>query len=699
MGIIHLLDSELSNKIAAGEVVERPASVVKELVENSIDAGAAAITVELSGGGVSYLRVSDNGKGMSGEDAKICFLRHATSKISTDEDLEAIYTLGFRGEALSSIGAVARVSLYTKQRGGDGICVTCCGGEVLSSEEAGIPDGTSVIVEDLFYNTPARLKFLKKDSTEAGYITDIMTRTMFAHPEISFKLIINGKEKLFSPGDSSLKNAVYTAYGKDYAKGMIEVDYEANGIRVTGLIGKGNVSRPNRNYQSFFVNKRYIKSAMIFRAVEDAYKNQIMIGKFPVAVLNIEISPQLMDINVHPTKLEVKFANEKDVRNAVYYGVKNALYALPNVPEISRVDEETGEVFFEAEPEGKQLDLTDMVKALPKTIREFPKRDRKPSFAAKGGGSDKTYAAGTGSRKADSFAVNTADDSKSEIGDTRLFFNDAAVDMQKREREEPVLNDGTEEKAEIKPQEKKIVSPDMAAAEAIEEAAEITADASDDNAIVSPKEETVFLKAENVSPAADNVFVEEYFRVVGQVFDTYIIVEKGDRMLMIDQHAAHERLNYEALRRDMESKQVMCQMLLEPVIVRLSPTEIDTFTQCRDELNDMGFDCDEFGENEVIVRGVPGEIEEGEVEELLLTLITNSARSKHELIPERREYMLYTIACKSAIKANRRLSAQEMETLARDVFAMKNINTCPHGRPIVISMTKKEIEKEFKRIV
>ena len=694
MGIIHVLDSELSNKIAAGEVVERPASVVKELVENSIDAGASAITVELSGGGVSYLRVSDNGKGMSEEDAKICFLRHATSKISTDEDLEAIYTLGFRGEALSSIGAVARVSLYTKQRGGEGICVTCCGGEVLSSEEAGIPDGTSVIVEDLFYNTPARLKFLKKDSTEAGYITDIMTRTIFAHPEISFRLIINGKEKLFSPGDSSLKNAVYTAYGKDYAKGMLEVDYEANGIHVTGLIGKGNVSRPNRNYQSFFVNKRYIKSAMIFRAVEDAYKNQIMIGKFPVAVLNIEIAPQLMDINVHPTKLEVKFANEKDVRNAVYYGVKNALYALPNVPEISRVDEETGEVFFEAEPKGKQLDLTDMVKELPKTIREFPKREGRTAF--KPAVSEKAYKPKTEERTSySSDAAKKTYEAKRESSPTRLFFNDASADAPERESIVHVYDEGSDIKFENGGPEI-IVSPETTVEKTANEAVTVPAPETE---IVSPKEEVVLPEKGVVSPKEKNVFVEEYFRIVGQVFDTYIIVEKGDRMLMIDQHAAHERLNYEALLRDMENKQVMCQMLLEPVIVRLSPTEHEAFADCRDALNEMGFDCDEFGESEVIVRGVPGEIEEGEVEELLLSLITNSARSKHELTPERREYMLYTIACKAAIKANHRLSVQEMETLARDVFAMKNINTCPHGRPIVISMTKKEIEKEFKRIV
>lgn len=665
MGIINVLDTELSNKIAAGEVVERPASVAKELVENSIDAGASVITVELRGGGVSYLRVTDNGKGMSEDDAKICFLRHATSKIRTDEDLDAIYTLGFRGEALSSIGAVAQVSLYTKQQDSEGICVTCCGGDILSSAEAGIPDGTSVIVENLFYNTPARLKFLKKDATEAGYITDIITRCIFAHPEISFRLIVNDKEKLFSPGDSSLKNAVYTAYGKDYAKGMLEVDYEINGIHVTGLVGKGNVSRPNRNYQSFFVNKRYIKSAMIFRAVEDAYKNQIMIGKFPAAVLNIEIDPRLMDINVHPTKLEVKFADDKAVRNAVYYGVKNALYALPNVPEISRVDEETGEVIFERDDPAEQLDLSALAEQLPKNLRER-KEYGKSGAGVKPGFSGRAAEVHRDMKTQKAEGTQNQPNIGRSIG--KISFNDLAAD-----KPQP----------EITTEPAKPTVPVEPAAEPVEPAAEPV------ELITEPAAE----------PEPENVFIDEYFRVVGQIFDTYIIVEKGSKMLLIDQHAAHERLKYEELKRELADKQVMSQMLIEPVVVRLSPEEYSAFGECRGTLYDMGFECDVFGDSEVIVRGVPGELEAGDVEELIVSLITNGAMEKHELITEDYERMLYTIACKAAVKANHRLSQQEMETLARRVFMLKNINTCPHGRPIVISMSKKEIEKEFKRIV
>lgn len=687
MGLIHVLDTEISNKIAAGEVVERPASVIKELVENSIDAGATNITVEIKNGGVTYMRVSDNGCGMSADDAKICFLRHATSKIQTENDLDAIYTLGFRGEALSSIGAVAKVSLFTKRHEDHiGICVTCRGGEILSSEEAGIPDGTSIIAEDLFYNTPARLKFLKKDATEAGYITDIMTRFIFAHPEISFKLTVNGKDKLFSPGDSSLKNAVYTAYGKDYAKGTLEVDYEENGIHVTGLIGKGTLTRPNRNYQSFFVNKRYIKSALIIRAVEDAYKNQIMIGKFPMAVLNIQIDPSFMDINVHPTKLEVKFANEKAVRNAVYYAVKNALYALPNVPEIERIDKNTGEVLFKRDTAVEQIDIP--------SVKRSP--DIKPA---------QSYSSST-SKEENRSSVHAGMPAKQ---NKMVFFNDSTPNTNTFAPSAPPVfyndaNINTKSNISTSDHYEIISTPSAAISNNSSEMnkfaqqstlesknPETDTDSTDINSITNTDEINV--------ETQDNVFIDEYFKIVGQVFSTYIIAEKGDKMLLIDQHAAHERLKYEELKKALANKQIMSQILIEPVIVKMTPSEFSAFFEVQNELQNMGFECDEFGDNEVIVRSAPGDLDSGEVEELLLELVTNASVLKHELITEKHERMLYTIACKSAIKANHHLSTQEMETLVRNVLRLKNINTCPHGRPIIITMSQKEIEKEFKRIV
>ena len=687
MGLIHVLDTEISNKIAAGEVVERPASVIKELVENSIDAGATNITVEIKNGGVTYMRVSDNGCGMSADDAKICFLRHATSKIQTENDLDAIYTLGFRGEALSSIGAVAKVSLFTKRHEDHiGICVTCRGGEILSSEEAGIPDGTSIIAEDLFYNTPARLKFLKKDATEAGYITDIMTRFIFAHPEISFKLTVNGKDKLFSPGDSSLKNAVYTAYGKDYAKGILEVDYEENGIHVTGLIGKGTLTRPNRNYQSFFVNKRYIKSALIIRAVEDAYKNQIMIGKFPMAVLNIQIDPSFMDINVHPTKLEVKFANEKAVRNAVYYAVKNALYALPNVPEIERIDKNTGEVLFKRDTAVKQIDIPS-VKRSPdiKSVQSYSSSTSKEENRS-------SVHAGMPAKQNKMVFFNDSTPNTNTVAPSTppVFYNDADINTKS--------NISTSDHYEIISTPSAAISNNYSEMNNFTQQAtsesknpETDTDSTDINPIINTNEINVETR--------DNVFIDEYFKIVGQVFSTYIIAEKGDKMLLIDQHAAHERLKYEELKKGLANKQIMSQILIEPVIVKMTPSEFSAFFEVQNELQNMGFECDEFGDNEVIVRSAQGDLDPGEVEELLLELVTNASVLKHELITEKHERMLYTIACKSAIKANHHLSTQEMETLVRNVLRLKNINTCPHGRPIIITMSQKEIEKEFKRIV
>lgn len=624
MGKIHILSTEVSEKIAAGEVVERPASVIKELVENSIDAGATLVTVEIKKGGSTYMRVSDNGSGMSGEDAKICFLRHATSKIQTSSDLDAIYTLGFRGEALASIGAVSEVSLYTKRsEDNEGICVTCRGGKILSSAEAGVPDGTSICVENLFFNTPARLKFLKKDATEAGYITDIITRFIFAHPEISFKLIIDGKEKLFSAGDNSLKNAIYTVYGKDYANGTIAVDYEAEGIHVTGLVGKGNISRPKRNYQSFFVNKRYITSKTLIAALEGAYKNQIMIGKFPMAVLNIEINPSLIDINVHPTKLEVKFSDEKSVFNAVYYGTKNALYAIPNVPKIERADSE-----FKRDTPKKQLNLSDLAASLPK---DMTKRPETPEYNPR---------------------VN------------HFLKTDKPDFIKKKEKEDKPFT-----------------------------AKNIT--------LASPSEklEPLVAKHESEPEETETVFVDEYFEIVGQLFNSYIIAEKDDEMILLDQHAAHERLKYEELKRDIASKQPMSQLLIEPVIVNVTGGEMTAYRENKEMFDQMGFESEEFGDDAIIIRSAPGDAEMGEIEPLMLELLSQSEELKGELITEKYERLLYTIACKSAVKANMAMSKIEMETLVRNVLRLKNINTCPHGRPIIVTMSKKEIEKEFKRIV
>lgn len=701
MGIIHVLDTEVSNKIAAGEVVERPLSIVKELVENSIDAGATMITVEVRGGGKDYIRVTDNGCGMSAEDAAVCFLRHATSKIQTADDLDAIYTLGFRGEALSSIGAVARVKLYTKRREDEsGICVTCEGGEIVSSDYAGAPNGTVMEVTDLFYNTPARLKFLKKPATEAGYISDIMARFIFAHPEISFKLIRDGKEAVFSSGDNKLINAVYAVYGKDYARNMLEVDYEFNGIHVTGAVGKGTLTRSNRNYETFFVNRRYIKSPLMIRALEEAYKNQIMISKFPTAVLNVDIDVSSVDINVHPTKLECKFSNEHDVYQAVYHAVKQTLYALPNVPEIERGEKKRDESaeetsLFEAE-RGVQRTLEEIygagLRREPKPRenfkfktehRETPRSFETPSSRERE--EEKRYVRNEGER------VTAMAPAETERPAAPVF------ERPKTETETGEPKRETEKAKEVDT----FAMLDYAMKRASgrnDGKLEVNDPSGDDGAFAVSAEDNNKGGSQTVSEPSENVF-DGGFRVIGQLFDTYILIEKDDRLLIIDQHAAHERLNYESLKAELEENGISSQMFIEPVIVNLSGEEFAVFSENSELFYRLGFDAEVYGINTVIIRSAPGEVSWSETEPLFTELLTQAADMKQELIAEEKQRLIYTIACKASIKANMRIDEAEMHDLAARVFALENINTCPHGRPIVISMSKKEIEKEFKRIV
>lgn len=724
MGQIHILDTEISNKIAAGEVVERPLSIVKELVENSIDAGSTNISVEIRNGGISFIRVTDNGCGMSEEDAKICFLRHATSKIQTDSDLDAIYTLGFRGEALSSIGAVTCVTLYTKRAEDKaGTCVTCEGGEILAAKDAGAPNGTIIEVADLFYNTPARLKFLKKNTTEAGYIQDIISRLAFAHPEISFRLIRDGKEVIFTSGDNKLINVVYAVYGKDYARNMLEVDYEFNGIRVTGVIGKGTLVRANRNNETFFVNKRYIKSALMIRALEEAYKNQIMISKFPTAILNVELDVSAVDINVHPTKLECKFSNEHDIYQAVYHAVKTALYALPNVPEIERTEEKKPqENLFKAES-GKQSSMDELFAAkrsenVVKPANEFkfstqkrdevklwdfvPKKEEKPVQEP-------------AIKEAAGPAIRKLDDELPIVEKTVLEkFDKPAEEVPK-----PVVTEENkivpeEDRAESNQQKSEKEDYDVFAMLdfAIQRAksgssTKIHVREGDAPAAETPKTDNdweSFCRDANEQyrkerENADNVFSQGYFRIIGQVFNTYILVEKDERLLMIDQHAAHERLNYEALKEELEKREVTSQMLLMPVEIHLSGEEAALYEENSELFYNLGFDVELKDNNNIEIKSVPGDMGYGETEDLFIELLTQVGDMKNDVIANDMQRLIYTIACKASIKANMEMSGQEMENLVSRVFALENINTCPHGRPIVISMSKKEIEKDFKRIV
>ena len=671
MGNIHILASEVSNKIAAGEVVESPLSIVKELVENSIDAGADVITVEIRDGGISYIKVTDNGSGMSEEDAKICFLRHATSKIATGEDLDAIYTLGFRGEALSSIGAVTKVRLFTKKHDADmGVLVTCEGGEILSSAESGMSDGTVIEVCDLFYNTPARKKFLKKPATEGGYISDLMGRYVFAYPEISFKLIRDGKEIIFSSGDNNIINAVYSVYGKDYAKNMLSVDYEYNGIRITGLIGKGTLCRPNRSYETFFVNKRYIKSAIMIRALEEAYKNQIMISKFPTAIINVEIPAELVDINVHPTKLECKFSNEQDIYQAVFHGVKSALYELPNVPEIDHSPKEHEEI---SNTHSEQQSIEDLF--LQKLRESKMKNEMQQRTIVE---PTKPVEAVAEQRSEVAFVPEP----KTEVIEKTEVQKKKMVDV-----DEFAMIDFALEQANRRKNSYRVESASNKADKNTDEKEETWRDYFDRR-----------MKEEEEKLEINNPFRDGYFRVIGQVFDTYILVEKDDNLLMIDQHAAHERLNYEALKAELAENGIVPQMILEPIEIKLHPNECVVYEENKADFKELGFESCLDGDT-VSITALPGDIGWSEGEQLFVELLTQMDEMKNTIISEKKERLLYTISCKAAIKANMRISNIEMEKLVEKVFKLENINTCPHGRPIVISMTKKQIEKDFKRIV
>lgn len=678
MGIINLLPTEISNKIAAGEVVERPASVIKELVENSIDAGATVISVEIRKGGITFMRVQDNGKGMSREDAEIAFIRHATSKIKEESDLDAIYTLGFRGEALSSIGAVSAAELSTKRKEDEaGTHVVCTGGEISLTKDVGTPDGTIFVINNLFYNTPARMNFLKRDATEASYITDIMERFILSHPEISFRYTVDGKEKYFTSGDNSLVNCIYAVYGKNYAKSVITVDYETELLKIKGMIGKGDTARANRAFQSFFVNKRYIKSALITKALEDAYKNQVMIGKHPMAVLNIEINPRFIDINVHPTKLEVKFSQESDIFRAVFHAVENALYAIPNVPQIEHKSPVKSEFTRDDTTTKSQVALD--FSANKSQSWQSPSASGKcePPTPVKVQEPISSYALDASNE----YFIKKQNELLGEEGE-----------LSQAVAENPIKEPKAELLDYLKPAQSSFTPtpPEVSREEISNKQDEIN---------ITPAEIPVASCGE-ITPF-ENMwgFDRESVRVIGQVFDTYILAESGDTMIIADQHAAHERLKYEELKKELASKSVTSQMLMIPLAVDLSSNEYAIYQENKERFFEMGFEIDDFGDSTVLVRATPEALCEEDLSSLIIEIIDKLGENSTEIITEKMERALYTIACKAAVKANHSFDSKQLEVLLKAIFDLENINTCPHGRPIIITMTKKELEKEFKRIV
>ncbi len=700
MGKINVLTEEVANMISAGEVVERPASVVKELVENSVDAGAASVTVEIKNGGMSYIRVTDNGGGIEKDDLKTAFLPHATSKIKNGADLAKIMTLGFRGEALASIAAVSSVEVFTKTKADNfGSLITVKGGKVLEEDETGCADGTTVIVRDLFFNTPARMKFLKKDSAETAYITDVMNKVILGNPSVAVKYISQSKT-VTSAGDGNLKNAIFAVYGADYAKNIIEVDYSDENIRVSGFIGNSQISRNTRAYQTFFINGRNFVSRALSAALSEGFKNTVMVGKFPFAVLNVEVNPAFVDVNVHPTKMEVRFSDDKKVFEAVYWAVKNALEKKRVVPEMKMPERKLEKKKFDV-PEGikksNQIDINLLRDAFVK-----PKE---------------SYRAENSEIKISDIKPDVkTEEIRTAKAEEHINKEEKISDMQKSASSTEIPNNGRVTIDDLKPKADTKTLNDEGKCYPDDE---FVRTASGAETFESLKKDAENFGAKphtgaGANSAYDNVYDDEKtdekitntelkagidFRVVGQIFSTYIIVEKSGEMCVIDQHAAHERLYFEEFTEDYKNKSILSQIMLIPATVSLAPTLFETVSENKEFFASLGFEIDDFGDNVVIVRKIPATLEGCGIDGLIVEIAEILQNKSKVDLTDLSEVSLHTMACKRAIKGNTPLSFKEMEDLVQKVYTLGNINTCPHGRPIEIKMSKKDLEKEFKRIV
>lgn len=649
MGKIQVLDQVTIDKIAAGEVIERPASVVKELVENSIDAGAAAVTVEIKEGGISFMRIADNGSGIDREDVPGAFLRHSTSKIRSEKDLSRIGSLGFRGEALSSIAAVSQVELITKTKeDAFGTRYRIAGGKEEGIEEAGAPDGTTFFIRQLFYNVPARRKFLKTAMTEAGHVGDLMTRLALSRPEISFQFVNNGMSRLHTSGNGNLRDVIYHVYGREIAANLFAVDYEKNGIRISGYAGAPVISRGNRNFESYFINGRYVKSQVIYKAIEDAYKDFTMQHKYPFTVLHIEIDGEHVDVNVHPTKMDLRFNNQQEVYNCIYEALDQCLHGKELIPEVT-VDV----------PKAQPADRAE-AKCRPK---EQPAGEEKAEHRPK------------------EQSVPQADKSSGQERDLDYFMEQ----MKKRVFAYHQQNS----QAEVR--DKSSLLHPQRQTERIRETV------SSYQVLEEPKQpeqldlfEGKFLHQE----------VRAQYKIIGQVFDTYWLVQYENNLYIIDQHAAHERVLYEKTLKGMKTREFTSQMISPPIILNLTMQESELFRAHMDRFTRIGFEFEEFGQDSYMVRSVPDNLFSIAKKELLMEMIDSlseevSRNQPSDLLDEK----IASMSCKAAVKGNMKLSAQEVDALIGELLLLDNPYHCPHGRPTMIAMSKRELEKKFKRIV
>lgn len=653
---IKVLPKEIAELIAAGEVVERPASVIKELMENAIDAGSSSVTVEIKNGGITYIRVTDNGCGISREDIRTAFISHATSKISTRDDLYAIGTLGFRGEALASIAAVSNVEVLTRtteEETGTRYCISA--GEETLVDDAGCPLGTTIVVRDLFFNTPARMKFLKKDVSEANAVAGIVDKIALSNPDVSIRFIREGKSALFTSGSGDLKTAAYEIFGKDFADGLIEADYSFESVKISGLVSKPTKSRPNRNMQFFFVNGRLVKSGTASAALSEAYKNSIMVGKFPYCVLNITTAPGLVDVNVHPAKIEVRFANERTVFSAVYYAAKNALEHRDEAPKVTIPRTAQTELFEPVRPKTEQM-------RLPEKQPDFWNRMSSSEYRSAQQPERPTYQ--QPAAREDIITV-ASPDKKPETADSEPSTIQHFLDAQRAKKEETAVIE-----ADIRPE-------------------------LSENAATLPDE-----KPEDAARALDTAVDEKPAElpvtVIGEAFKTYIIVQQGESIFLVDKHAAHERMLFNELVKN-DSKRSM-QMLLTPITVTLSKEEYSSVLDNLDMLMQAGFAVEDFGYSVVIVRECPMEISADEVADVVAELAGYLVENRQKLISEKKEWLFSLMACKAAIKGGMYTTEYERELFIKRLFASPEIRYCPHGRPVMIEITRRELEKNFGRV-
>lgn len=685
MSKIHVLNQDTINKIAAGEVIERPMAVVKELTENAIDADANAITVEVKDGGKALIRMTDNGVGMNEEDVRLAFTPHATSKIDDAEDLLRVSTLGFRGEALASISSVSQLEMVTKTRNElMGCRYEADGGKERTLEAVGCPDGTTILVRNLFFNTPARLKFLKSSPTEAGYINTLIERLALSHPDISFRFINQNQTKLHTSGNGNLKDVIYHIYGKDITSNLLEVDASEVSCQVKGFIGKPIISRGNRNYMNYFINGRYIKSSTIHKAIEDAYQPYTMQHRYPFTVLHFTVAPELVDINVHPQKMEIRFSDAQGIYQSVYHAISEALKHREFIPEVSLASPASQPVPKKGQATAKPVREPEMFEKKRMQSVQILEEIKKQDEILKQQGIMRESAVYGKQDRADASKIM---DDVSDMESTKAAGNAVPNIRQTEEAVSTAPNIGQTEEAGS-------TAPNIGQVEIVEN-------------IVQNTEHTKEVKYNVHNPVQESFFdkgilseqAQKEVKIIGQVFDTYWILQYDNAMYMVDQHAAHEKVLYERFMKQFSEKKPMVQLLQPPVVLTLTMQEEQAVKEHMSVFEELGYQIEPFGGREYVVNGVPAHLPQIGNEELLKEVIDVMVDEHSRPTPDILKDKIASMSCKAAVKGNNRLPREQMEELLRELMTLENPYHCPHGRPTMIKMTKTELDKKFKRIV